>query len=75
MKVGRGLVWGFMLGLYKPTYVSKPNWTQPGLIQRDPARGDHRFGFIPHIHHATYADKTWQLICSDIGFKYIDPLG
>ncbi|EDX78071.1 ExoV-like protein [Coleofasciculus chthonoplastes PCC 7420] len=33
----------------------------------------HRFGFIPHIHHATYADTIWQSICSDIGFKYIDP--
>ncbi|HAG83410.1 MAG TPA: succinoglycan biosynthesis ketolase [Cyanobacteria bacterium UBA12227] len=33
----------------------------------------HRFGFMPHIHHANYASKLWESICSKIGFNYIDP--
>jgi len=31
------------------------------------------FAFMPHIHHANYGSATWQSICSEIGFKYIDP--
>lgn len=29
--------------------------------------------FMPHIHHATAADHSWQAICQDAGWGYIDP--
>lgn len=29
--------------------------------------------FMPHIHHATLAAASWQQICQDLGWQYIDP--
>ncbi|MEO0455371.1 MAG: polysaccharide pyruvyl transferase family protein [Cyanobacteria bacterium P01_A01_bin.114] len=33
------------------------------------------YGFIPHIHHATYAAPDWKQICESLGIRYIDPRG
>lgn len=30
-------------------------------------------GFMPHIHHATFASREWQAICAQLGYAYIDP--
>lgn len=30
-------------------------------------------GFMPHIHHANFADVAWKTICAQVGIKYIDP--
>jgi succinoglycan biosynthesis protein ExoV len=30
-------------------------------------------GFMPHIHHATFASEEWQTICARLGYSYIDP--
>ncbi len=31
------------------------------------------YGFMPHIHHANFADVTWKTLCKDVGISYIDP--
>lgn len=31
------------------------------------------FSFMPHINHACAASDSWQEICHQIGFQYIDP--
>lgn len=33
----------------------------------------YRFAYMPHIHHALYGEAVWDLICEQIGFKYIAP--
>ncbi|MDY7024020.1 MAG: polysaccharide pyruvyl transferase family protein [Cyanobacteriota bacterium] len=33
----------------------------------------YKFTYIPHIHHATFAQEVWQRICTQIGFHYLDP--
>ena len=33
----------------------------------------HAVGFIPHVHHATFAGDQWKSICQALGFHYIDP--
>ncbi|MEO1401853.1 MAG: polysaccharide pyruvyl transferase family protein [Cyanobacteria bacterium J06635_1] len=33
------------------------------------------YGFMPHIHHATYAATDWKRICEPLGIRYIDPRG
>jgi succinoglycan biosynthesis protein ExoV len=47
------------------------------LLQRywRPAAADRRWpaAFMPHIHHATMAAASWQQICQDLGWQYIDP--
>ncbi|NEP19893.1 MAG: polysaccharide pyruvyl transferase family protein [Leptolyngbya sp. SIO4C1] len=32
-----------------------------------------RYGLMPHVHHATYAQATWQQICQQLDIRYIDP--
>ncbi|NEP18559.1 MAG: polysaccharide pyruvyl transferase family protein [Leptolyngbya sp. SIO4C1] len=32
-----------------------------------------RVGFMPHIHHATYAQPAWQQVCQQLNLRYIDP--
>ncbi|MEM8612529.1 MAG: polysaccharide pyruvyl transferase family protein, partial [Cyanobacteria bacterium P01_H01_bin.105] len=29
--------------------------------------------FMPHIHHANFADVVWKTLCEDVGISYIDP--
>lgn len=29
--------------------------------------------FMPHIHHANFADGTWKTLCKEVGIGYIDP--
>lgn len=29
--------------------------------------------FMPHIHHANFADHVWKTLCNDVGIGYIDP--
>lgn len=45
------------------------------LIRRvfKPERKAYRFAYMPHIHHALYGGEVWNLICKQIGFKYIAP--
>ena len=31
------------------------------------------YTFMPHVHHANFADVTWRRLCEDIGIGYIDP--
>jgi succinoglycan biosynthesis protein ExoV len=28
---------------------------------------------MPHIHHATFAQKTWEPLCAEAEIRYIDP--
>ncbi|EKU99041.1 hypothetical protein Lepto7375DRAFT_8389 [Leptolyngbya sp. PCC 7375] len=30
-------------------------------------------GFMPHIHHANFADGIWKSRCEEVGIGYIDP--
>ncbi|MEM1251102.1 MAG: polysaccharide pyruvyl transferase family protein [Cyanobacteria bacterium P01_H01_bin.21] len=32
-----------------------------------------KYAFMPHIHHANFADSVWKTICQEIGIGYIDP--
>jgi succinoglycan biosynthesis protein ExoV len=32
-----------------------------------------RFAYMPHYSHAEYGGQTWNSICKDLGFGYIDP--
>ena len=29
--------------------------------------------FMPHIHHASFADVVWKTLCNEVGIDYIDP--
>ena len=31
------------------------------------------YAFMPHIHHANFADVAWKTLCEEIGIGYIDP--
>ncbi|MEM9265463.1 MAG: polysaccharide pyruvyl transferase family protein [Cyanobacteria bacterium P01_F01_bin.13] len=31
------------------------------------------YAFMPHIHHANFADVTWKTLCNEVGIGYIDP--
>lgn len=31
------------------------------------------YGFMPHIHHANFADGVWKTVCGQLGIRYIDP--
>lgn len=31
------------------------------------------YGFMPHIHHASFADSVWNSLCAQAGIQYIDP--
>ncbi|NEP63722.1 MAG: polysaccharide pyruvyl transferase family protein [Symploca sp. SIO2G7] len=31
------------------------------------------YGFMPHIHHASFADAAWKTLCHQVGIRYIDP--
>lgn len=33
----------------------------------------HRYAFMPHIHHANFAENTWKTVCQEMGIGYIDP--
>lgn len=37
------------------------------------AKKNSPYGFMPHIHHANFADGVWQAICRQLGIRYIDP--
>ena len=68
----RGFLTAQKLGLPKSMVV-----TDGGVLIRRvfeaPAAKKQSFAFMPHIHHARYAGQTWQKICQEIGFSYIDP--
>ncbi|MBT9316065.1 glycosyltransferase family protein [Leptothoe spongobia] len=31
------------------------------------------YAFMPHIHHANFADGAWKTLCEEVGMGYIDP--
>lgn len=31
------------------------------------------YAFMPHIHHANFADVAWKTLCGEVGINYIDP--
>lgn len=31
------------------------------------------YAFMPHIHHANFADVIWKSLCEQVGIGYIDP--
>ncbi|MEA5462289.1 polysaccharide pyruvyl transferase family protein [Leptothoe sp. PORK10 BA2] len=31
------------------------------------------YAFMPHIHHANFANVAWKTLCADMGIGYIDP--
>ncbi|NEQ55774.1 MAG: polysaccharide pyruvyl transferase family protein [Leptolyngbya sp. SIO3F4] len=31
------------------------------------------YAFMPHIHHANFANVTWKTLCDEVGIGYIDP--
>ncbi len=31
------------------------------------------YAFMPHIHHANFADVVWKTLCEQVGIGYIDP--
>lgn len=31
------------------------------------------YAFMPHIHHANFADVAWQSLCEQVDISYIDP--
>ena len=68
----RGFLTAQKLGLPKSMVV-----TDGGVLIRRvfeaSATKKQGFAFMPHIHHARYAGQTWQKICQEIGFSYIDP--
>ena len=68
----RGFMTAQKLGLPKSMVV-----TDGGILIRRvfeaSATKKQGFAFMPHIHHARYAGQTWQKICQEIGFSYIDP--
>ena len=33
----------------------------------------HTYAFMPHIHHANFADVVWKTLCAEAGIGYIDP--
>lgn len=37
------------------------------------AHRTHAYGFMPHIHHANFAQAAWQQICKTADVRYIDP--
>ncbi|MEO0868754.1 MAG: hypothetical protein AAFY17_09965, partial [Cyanobacteria bacterium J06642_11] len=38
-----------------------------------PATKQHRYGFMPHVHHANFAGEAWEKLCKTVGIHYIDP--
>ncbi len=51
--------------------------TDGGILVRRcfQASGDKKtpYAFMPHIHHANFADVIWKTICDEVGIGYIDP--
>ncbi len=33
----------------------------------------HNHAFMPHVHHANFAENAWKTLCEAVGIGYIDP--
>ncbi|MDY6781913.1 MAG: polysaccharide pyruvyl transferase family protein [Cyanobacteriota bacterium] len=68
----RGPLSAQMLGLPQELAVADGAILARRLFQPT-AKKSTSFSFMPHIERAIQAGETWQKICEEIGFSYIDP--
>lgn len=68
----RGPLSARVLGLSPAQAIADGGILLLRLIQDRP-EPIHRAGFMPHVHHATFAAAQWTQICQAAGITYIDP--
>ncbi|NJN22325.1 MAG: hypothetical protein HC812_15530 [Leptolyngbya sp. RL_3_1] len=68
----RGPLSAQVLGLPPAKAIADGGILLRRLIQARP-EPSHRAGFMPHVHHATFAAAQWTQICQAAGITYIDP--